>query len=187
MSNPLHWRRRPLSGLPQRFPDGDRARHGHIERAQAWAHRDHQPRVGGSMNPVRRAGRFPPEQKNVAGAEFVGEKGLAGARREQNNPQTCLPPPEVESVPRGMPHERDLIEVIHSGTTESAVGDRKTRWLDEVRFKAQTGGEAQNRAGVLGNIGFEQSDPHGGPKGRRRAALWWRLIPANKELCDLWS
>jgi hypothetical protein len=60
-----------------------------------------------------------------------------------------------------MPRERNLVEVVHSGPAEGAVGDREAGRLDDMRRDAEAGGEAQNRAGVLRDVGLEQSDPHG--------------------------
>jgi hypothetical protein len=44
---------------------------------------------------------------------------------------------------------------------EAVPRSGKARRFDNVRFNAKAGGEAQNRAGVLRDVGFEQGDPHG--------------------------
>ena len=60
-----------------------------------------------------------------------------------------------------MAHEANLIEIVHPGAAERAVGDGKTGRLDDVRLQAEAGAQAQNRPGVLGDVGLEQRDPHG--------------------------
>ena len=59
-----------------------------------------------------------------------------------------------------MTHNHHLIEVVHAGAAEGAVGDREARRLDDVRFDTETGGKPQDGPGVLGDVGLEQRDPH---------------------------
>ena len=56
---------------------------------------------------------------------------------------------------------RDLVEVIHPGAAEGAVGDREAGRLDDVRLDPEAGAEPENRAGILRNVGLEKGDPHG--------------------------
>jgi hypothetical protein len=57
--------------------------------------------------------------------------------------------------------EGDVIEVVHSRPAEMPVGDRKARRLDNVGGDIQACAQAQNRSGVLGDIGLEKRDLHG--------------------------
>jgi hypothetical protein len=59
-----------------------------------------------------------------------------------------------------MPHDGDLIQIIHAGAAEMPVGNRESRRLDNVGFYAETGTKPQNRSGVLRNIGLEKDDAH---------------------------
>ena len=51
----------------------------------------------------------------------------------------------------------DLIEIIHAGTAEGAVGGRKAGGLDDVRLDPEACGQPKNRAGVLRNIGLDKA------------------------------
>jgi hypothetical protein len=66
--------------------------------------------------------------------------------------------------------QRYLIEVVHAGAPKGAVADRKPGRLDQVGLEPETGGEPQDRAGILGDIGLEQRDPHGACFGACRGA-----------------
>ena len=58
-----------------------------------------------------------------------------------------------------------MVEVIHAGAAECAVGGRKTSRLDDMGLDAEAGAQTQDRTGVLGDIWLEQGDTHGGPWG----------------------
>ena len=47
------------------------------------------------------------------------------------------------------------------GAAEGPVGHREAGRLDDVRLDAETGREAENRAGVLRDIGLVERDAHG--------------------------
>jgi hypothetical protein len=53
-----------------------------------------------------------------------------------------------------------MVEIVHAGPAEVAVGDRKARGLDNMGRHIQTRAEAQNRSGVLGDIGLEKRNLH---------------------------
>src|SRR5262245_5007937 len=59
-----------------------------------------------------------------------------------------------------MPGQRDLVEIIHAGTAESAVADGKSGRLNKMDIKPETRGKAEHCAGILGDIGLEQCDSH---------------------------
>src|SRR5262245_45087632 len=155
---------RRRAGLPHRFADRHGAGHGHIERAQARPHGNAQPRGGGRVHLRRHAGGFTPEHEHVAGRVGMLEIRALGLRGEQDQPRAGLAPPALEGRPRGVPHERDAVEVIHAGAAKGAIGRGKAGRLDDVRLHAQAGTQAQNRPGVLGDVGLVQSDPHGLPR-----------------------
>jgi len=60
-----------------------------------------------------------------------------------------------------VPHERDLIEIVHAGAAKRAVGGWEAGGLDEMRLDAEAGGEAKNSPGVLRDVGLVEGDPHG--------------------------
>ena len=71
-------------------------------------------------------------------------------------------PPGLEGRERAVADDGDLVEIVHAGAPEGAIGDRKAGRFDDVRFDAQAGAEPQNRAGVLGDVRLVEGDPHGG-------------------------
>ena len=71
-------------------------------------------------------------------------------------------PPLLEGLKRPVAGEGDLVEIVHAGPAERAIGDREAGRLDDVRFKAQAGAEPENRAGILGNVRLVKGDLHGG-------------------------
>src|SRR5262249_8134838 len=113
------------------------------------------------MNRLRHARRFAAEQEHVVRPVCVVVIRECGARREQDQPTSDAPTPSFERIPVGVAHERHLVEIVHAGAAEGAVGGRKTGRLDDVSLDGEAGGQAQNRAGVLGNVGLVERDPHG--------------------------
>src|SRR5262249_53580390 len=71
---------------------------------------------------------------------------------------------------------RDLVEVVHAGTAEGTVADRKSGRLDEMDLNPEAGGKAENRAGILGDIGLEQGDSHNSRLGLHRATAAMRPV-----------
>src|SRR5208282_3353940 len=72
------------------------------------------------------------------------------------------------TLPRSVPRNRDGVEVVHPGAAEGAVGDGETGRLDDIGLDAEAGAEAQNRSGVLRNVGLIEGDTHAehsGPAG----------------------
>ena len=68
--------------------------------------------------------------------------------------------PGRERRPARVTGEPHLVEIVHTGAAEGAVGGRKAGRLDDVRFHAQASRKAQDRAGVLGNVGLIERDAH---------------------------
>ena len=84
-------------------------------------------------------------------ARVVNRISRALARRRQASNASQL----------GVAHDRHLIEIVHAGAAEGAVGGREARRLDDVRFDAEAGGKPQDGPGVLGDIGLKQRNPQG--------------------------
>ena len=74
-----------------------------------------------------------------------------------------ISPPAQELAPRSVARELDLVEVVHAGAEEGAVGARKAGGLDNVRLDAKACAQPQNRAGVLRDIGLVERNPHAMP------------------------
>jgi hypothetical protein len=53
-----------------------------------------------------------------------------------------------------------LIEIIHAGAAKVAVGNRKTRGFDDMGRDIQARAQAQDRPGVLGDVGLEKCNLH---------------------------
>src|SRR6266705_6075314 len=81
--------------------------------------------------------------------------------REQDQTAPGLYAPALELRPAGMPHDLDLIQVIHAGAAEGAIGDWEASRLDNVRVHPQARAKAQDRAGVLRDVRLIERDPHG--------------------------
>ncbi len=52
------------------------------------------------------------------------------------------------------------VEIVHAGALEAGVGENEPARLDDVDPDAETGGEAQDGAGVLGDVRFEKGEAH---------------------------
>ena len=59
-----------------------------------------------------------------------------------------------------MPGEGDLVEIVHPGAAESAVGHLETGRLYNMCFDPQAGTKPENRSGILRNVGLEQGYAH---------------------------
>jgi hypothetical protein len=53
-----------------------------------------------------------------------------------------------------------MVEIVHAGAAEVPVGNRKARGLDDMGRDIQARAQAQNRSGVLGDIGLEERNLH---------------------------
>ena len=53
-----------------------------------------------------------------------------------------------------------MLEIVHAGTAKRPVGNRKPRRLDDMGLDAKAGAEPENGAGILGNVGLIERDPH---------------------------
>ena len=132
-----------------------------------------QPGVGGLMHRLRHPHGFAAEQQDVAGPIGVIEVGHGRSGGEQDEAQAMLPPPGLENAPGDVAVERDLVEIVHAGAAEGAVGGGKPGRLDDMGLDAKAGRQPQNRAGVLRNVGLVEGDPHGAFRarsGRRQSA-----------------
>jgi hypothetical protein len=148
------------SGLAQRLSDRKRRGHRDVERAQRRLDRDLQPRVGGAGDSFRHARTLAPEQQDVRrliAKIKIGRGALGGEQQEAVSPFLA---PLFEFRPGIVTHQGNLIEIIHPGPAEVAVGHRESRRLDDMGGHVQAGAEAQDRAGVLGNVGLKQRDLH---------------------------
>jgi hypothetical protein len=67
-----------------------------------------------------------------------------------------------------VPQQIDMVEIIHAGAAESAVGRRESGRLDDVGLDAQTGAQPKNRSGILRDVGLKQGNAHGEPLGVHR-------------------
>ena len=57
-----------------------------------------------------------------------------------------------------MPGERRHFEIVHAGAPEIAVGEIEAGRLDDVDGDPHAGGEAQDRAGVAGDVWLVERD-----------------------------
>ena len=59
-----------------------------------------------------------------------------------------------------MAHDGYLVEIVHAGAAEVPVGHRKAGGLDDMGRHAEARAKAQNRPGVLGDVGLEKRNLH---------------------------
>ncbi len=85
-----------------------------------------------------------------------------------------------ERRPIGVARHRGALGIIHSGTRQRAVAERETARFDHVDAEPETGGEAQDRADISGDLGLVERDPHGvaarpnGPVSQARQNRGWQ-------------
>src|ERR1700722_5336242 len=70
--------------------------------------------------------------------------------------------PGREARPRIVALDREGVDVVHRGAAKPAVVDPKSRWFDDRSIDAETCAGAHHGAGILGDIGLEQSEQKGG-------------------------
>lgn len=150
--------RRVLAELAERFArdHGDRQRD--IDAARASPHRNGQSSIRRLMDFFRDAGGFAAEQKNVASGESkagIGDRGLGG---EQHQAARMRFSPFLEGVPVGMAGKRRHFEIVHAGPFQRPVGERESGRLDDIDADVEAGGEAQDCAGVAGDIRLVERD-----------------------------
>src|SRR3546814_5089304 len=68
--------------------------------------------------------------------------------------------PVFEGCPVGMAADIRTHGIIHPRALQRRVGKGEAAGLDDMRGRAETGGGAQHRADVPGDIGLEEGDVH---------------------------
>ena len=121
-----HRQRRSSAASPRPAPW--RAAIATLSERKPGAHRDAQPRVGGLMDGVRHAGAI---RGRTAGRRPAGrrdrDRSVGRAVVNSTSRRPSRPPPGLECRPGGMAAERHLIEIVHAGAAEGAVGDSGSR------------------------------------------------------------
>ena len=148
---------RKAAGLAEGFGEGDRAGHCDVERTGAGRHWDRDAGIGCLVHKIGDAGAFAAEQQRVGRCERKAlqrhraarrqqdEAGAGGARREKRRPRIVA----AYCRPRGIIERRAL---------QPAVVEDKTGRLDQVDGDGETGAEAEQRAGILRDVGLEQGE-----------------------------
>src|SRR5712672_3491433 len=173
--------------LPHGLADRHRAGHRHVEGAQPGPNRDLQPDIGRLMHLVGHAGGFASEQQEVACLERMVEIGGSRPRGEQDEPQPLGAPPSFEGAPRHVPDQRDLVEIVHAGAAERAIARRESSRLDEMRLERQTGGEPENRPGILRDVGLIKGDAHATGRAAGPASPGWAAAGFPAAMGDAFS
>src|SRR3984957_945931 len=65
--------------------------------------------------------------------------------------------PRRKARPRIVALDRDSADIVHRGAAEAAVGDPKPSGFDDRRIDAETCAGAHHGAGILCDVGLEQS------------------------------
>lgn len=156
-----------LAELAHRLAGGHGSRKRDVEAAAAAAHRDQEARVGPLVDMVRHAGRFTAEEKYVPIRISEVSVGQGGAGREQDKPPSLREPPLLEAVEVDMAGKRRHFEIVHAGAPQVAVGEVEAGGFDDVDADAEAGGEAQDGAGVAGDVGLVEGDAEGRQEAHR--------------------
>jgi hypothetical protein len=64
----------------------------------------------------------------------------------------------------------DLLEIIHPGAPELGIGPHESARADHVGGHAEAGAKAQHGPAILGDVGLEKGEAHGGVFDRLRGA-----------------
>src|SRR5215470_6481724 len=57
-----------------------------------------------------------------------------------------------------MPAHPQMLEIVHSGATQTAVGEYEAAWLDDFHRHVETGAEPHHGSGVLRDVGLEKDE-----------------------------
>lgn len=74
------------------------------------------------------------------------------------------------------------IEIIHPGPAQAAVAEDEAAGLDDLDRQIQAGGEPQQRADILRNIGLEQGEGEGFGQGANSVAAGGQYGRPDKDL-----
>ena len=110
------------------------------------------------MYQFRDAGTFAAEQQGISGFELERNIGSGCLGRCQHKAATGFISRRLKCFPIEMPRQRGLLNLVHAGSFECAVGQVKAGRLDDVHTKAETGGGSDDRTGVAGNVRLEEGD-----------------------------
>ena len=114
------------------------------------------------VNGCRNAGALAAEQQHLVCGERMIEIRALCRCGQKDELKPLAPPPLLEGRKRAMTGNADIVDVVHAGAAEGAIGYGKSARLYNVCLDAQAGAQPENRPGVLGDIRFVKRDPHGG-------------------------
>ena len=110
------------------------------------------------MHVVRHPGAFAAEQEDIVFAVSKIRIAPCRFRRGENQPTSAFPSPCLEALPIDVSSQGDGGKIIHAGALQIAVGYVEAGRLDNVDAEAEAGGQAQDGAGVAGNVGLVEGD-----------------------------
>ena len=102
-------------------------------------------------------GALAAEQQRVARHEREAVERDAARCRQQDKPRIGLPRGD-ERGPGRVPRHRGECGIIERRALQPAVVEQEAQRLDEVDRDAETGGQAQQRAGILWNVRLIESE-----------------------------
>lgn len=152
MANNLHLHTRRSAQLADRFAGGHGRRKREVEAAGAGAHGDRQPSVRGFVDMIRYAGRFSPEEQDVASRE--GEIGIGHGRLGGKQDQSAAVPgsPGLERLPGDMTFQRRHLQIVHAGALQRPVGHVEACRLNDVDGQVEARRHAQDRTRIARNV-----------------------------------
>ncbi len=114
------------------------------------------------MHGVGDAGRFEPDEQNIARLKGKIRIGLPCPDRKEDQAPPGVLPPTLESRLGAMPGDLHMFEIIHAGAAEMLVGDRKSGRLDDRRIEPEAGAKPQHGPAILRNVGLVKGEHQGG-------------------------
>src|SRR5581483_2544188 len=100
------------------------------------------------------AGALAAEENRVVGGEGKAGERLAAGRGQQHEARPGVAG-AAEVVPRSVATNRREREIVERGAPQPPVVEQEAARLDQIDPDPKTGGQAQQRTGILRDVGLE--------------------------------
>ena len=112
------------------------------------------------MQFVRHARTFRTQKQGIEGAERGARKGGIAATGQQHDTTVAIGLRRQETFHVYVPLNRSGNAIVHRRAAQLPIRRRKAAWQDDVERNGKTGGQANDRAHVPGDVRLIESDPH---------------------------
>jgi hypothetical protein len=145
------------AGLAQRLGQRNRSGERDVERAGARGERNDDPGIGRAMHEIGHPGAFATEEQRIAGSEIEAMKGDVPARRQQDEAAAGVAAGQ-KRFPRGVAAYPFPCDIIERCAAQPPVVDEEPERLDQIDLDGETDREAQQRPGILRDIGLIEGE-----------------------------